>query len=284
MNSSISQKEKAQQLYQLHQAGNILILPNIWDVLGARLIENTGYPAIATASASIAYSNGYNDGEKIPLNSLLSTLTNIAGSVNIPVTADIESGYAGNNEQLRENMKLFLETGIVGINIEDTNHKTNSLNDTTTQCSRIKLIRKVADEMGIPLFINARTDVLLYNNVFPTPSLQFEELLKRGLAYKEAGANCFFPIALKREEDIQKLVMQLKMAINILILPGVPDLKKLNEIGVSRVSLGPGFLKIAIKAMKSLAIELQGHNGLQAITENEITSDYLKLLINTHHK
>ena len=199
--------------------------------------------------------------------------------MNIPVTADIESGYSCNNSQLQENSKLIIKTGIVGINIEDTEKETSSLYPIDIQCDRIKIIRKVADEMEIPLFINARSDVYLYNKEFPTPASKHDELLKRGLAYKKAGANCFFPIALKQKEDIQNLVSQLKMPINILTLPGIPDLKTLNEIGVKRVSLGPSFLKIAIKAMKTLALELKDYEGLSAITENEVTSDYLKSLI-----
>ncbi len=279
MSNIDKQKNKALQLHKLHQGNQLIVLPNIWDVLGAKLLEDIGYPAIATASASIAYTNGHLDGEKIPFSDLLNILTNITRSVNVPVTADIECGYADNNIQLQKNIKLLLKTGIAGINIEDTNHKAANLYTTDAQCERIKLIRAVSDEMEIPLFINARADVLLYDEKFPTPASRYDELLKRGLAYKEAGANCFFPIALKQKESIQKLVTQLKMPINILTLSGIPDLKTLKEIGVVRVSLGPSFLKTAIKAMKTLAIELNSLKGLSTITENEITSDYLKTLI-----
>lgn len=281
MNNKFNQKEKALQFHQLHHTDKLLILPNIWDVLGAKLLENTGYPAIATASASIAYTNGYLDGEKIPFDDLCSILSRISNQVNIPVTADIESGYAVDDIQLQENITLLIKTGIVGINIEDTNHTTNTLLSVERQCERIKMIRAVSSELDIPLFINARTDVLLYEQNFPGYDLKYEELLKRGLAYKEAGANCFYPITLKQKETIQGLVTHLQIPINILTLPGIPGLKELKEIGVARVSLGPSFLKTAIKAMKSLAIELKNYEGLSSITENEISSDYLKLLVTT---
>ncbi len=281
MNYKFNQKEKALQLYQLHHADNILILPNIWDVLGAKLLENIGYSAIATASASIAYTNGHPDGEKIPFDDLCSILSQISNNVNVPVTADIESGYSVDDIQLQENIKLLIKTGIVGINIEDTNHKTKTIFSVERQCERIRMIRAVSDELDIPLFINARTDVMLYDKDFPTSDSKHDELLKRGLAYKEAGAHCFFPIALRQKEAIQKLVTHLKMPLNILTLPGIPDLKVMKEIGVARVSLGPAFLKTAIKAMKSLAIELQNYEGLSSITENEISSDYLKSLVTT---
>ena len=115
-----TQAEKAKQLHQLHHSGKLLILPNIWDVLGAKLLEDLGYEAIATASAAVAYSNGYNDGENIPFSEVLHILQRIAGSVNVPVTADIESGFAANDNELEKNMRQLIETGIVGINVEDT--------------------------------------------------------------------------------------------------------------------------------------------------------------------
>jgi 2-methylisocitrate lyase-like PEP mutase family enzyme len=277
-----TQKEKARLFNELHYTGKMLVLPNIWDPLGAILLESLTYPAIATASASIAFTNGYNDGEKIPFNDLLTLLKKIVTSVNVPVTADIESGYADNNAQLQENIKLLIDAGIVGINIEDTDKKTNNLYPIEIQCNRIRLVRKVSDAIGVQIFINARTDVFLHGD-FATPASKFDEILKRGLAYKETGADCFFPIALRELEDIQRLLTQLDMPINILIIPGIPDLKTLSKMGVARVSLGPSFLKIAIKAMKKLALELKDYEGLSPIIGNEITTDYLKSLVSKNY-
>ena len=281
--NTISQKEKAERFRELHYSGKMLVLPNIWDPLGALLLENLGYPAIATASAAIAYSNGYNDREKIPFNDLLTLLKKITTSVNLPVTADIESGYAENDNQLQENINLLLNAGIVGINIEDTDHKTGSFQSVESQCNKISLIRKTSDEMGIPLFINARTDVYLHEKNFATAEAKFDEIIERGLAYKEAGADGFFPITLKQEEDIKQLIARVKLPLNIITMPGIPDLKTLSELGVARVSLGPSLLKIAIKAMKALATQLKDFEGLSSITGNEITSDYLKSLVNKNY-
>src|SRR4029079_15302006 len=111
----------------------------------------------------------------------------------------------------------------------------------------------------------------------------FEEALKRGGAYKEAGANCFYPIGVTRRGGIQRMVDQLQMPVNILTIPGIPELSVLNDIRIARVSLGPSFLKIAIKALKNLAIKLQNFEGLSDITENEITSAYVKDLVNKHY-
>ena len=277
------QQEKAKQFYNLHHSGRLLILPNIWDCLGANLLESLHYPAIATASASVAFTNGYDDGQRISFDSVLALLKKIVSSVRIPVSADIESGFAENDLQLEENTKQLLATGIVGINIEDTDKKTNSILPVETQCEKIKLIKKVSQAVGVPLFVNARADVYLRGKDFDTPESKFEEALKRGRAYKAAGADCFYPIAMTRQEDIKRMVEQLQMPVNVITIPGIPELNVLNEIGVARVSLGPSFLKIAIKAMKNLALKLQNLEGLSDITENEITSAYVKDLVNKNY-
>ena len=277
------QQEKAKQFYNLHHSGKLLILPNIWDCLGANLLESLHYPAIATASASVAFTNGYDDGQRISFDSVLALLKKIVSSVSIPVSADIESGFAGNDLQLEENTKQLLATGIVGINIEDTDKKTNSILPVETQCEKIKLIKKVSQAVGVPLFVNARADVYLRGKDFDTPESKFEEALKRGRAYKAAGADCFYPIGMTRQEDIKRMVKQLQMPVNVITIPGIPELNVLNEIGVARVSLGPSFLKIAIKAMKNLALKLQNLEGLSDITENEITSAYVKDLVNKNY-
>ena len=277
--SKFTQQEKAKQLYDLHHANGLLILPNIWDVLGALLLEDIGYPAIATASASIAYSNGYNDGENISFTDALNIIKRIANSVNVPVTADIESGYAENEMQLEKNIRALIEAGIVGINIEDTDKKTKTLLPAEIQAEKIKLIKKIAAEMNVSLFINARTDTFIHEKNFDSPQQRLEETIQRGLAYKAAGADCFYPILFNKEDEIAVIVEAVKMPVNILMAPGIPELNVLETIGVARVSLGPGFLRYAIKTMKELAIRLQHYEGVNEVTNNNITSEYFKKLV-----
>jgi 2-methylisocitrate lyase-like PEP mutase family enzyme len=279
----VEQQEKAKRFYDLHHSGKLLILPNVWDCLGANLLESLHYPAIATASASVAFTNGFDDGQKISFDVVLAILKRITASVSVAVSADIESGFAYNDDELKQNIKQLLATGIVGINIEDTDKESNSIIPLEVQCEKIKLIKKVSEEMGVSLFINARADVYLRGKDFDTPASKFEEALKRGGAYKAAGANCFYPIGMTRQEDIRRMVDQLQMPVNILTIPGIPELSVLHDIGVARVSLGPSFLKIAIKALKNLAIKLQNFEGLSDITENEITSAYVKDLVNKNY-
>jgi 2-methylisocitrate lyase-like PEP mutase family enzyme len=276
----MSQQEKAKHFYKLHHSKDLLILPNIWDCLGAMLLENLGYPAIATASASLAFTNGYNDGENIPFNDLLVILKKIVASVNVPVTADIESGFAEREDRLKENVRQIIETGVVGINFEDTDKKTNELFPAEIQSQRIRAIKKVAEDMDVPLFINARTDVYVRGKGLDTPESKLKDAIKRGAAYKLAGADCFFPLAVQTETDIKSIVEQLQMPVNVILIAGVPEIATLHKIGVKRISLGPGFLKIAINAMKNLATKLQQHEGLADITGNEVTSDYIISLVN----
>jgi 2-methylisocitrate lyase-like PEP mutase family enzyme len=276
-----SQKAKAEELRALHHSGEMLIFPNIWNPLGALLLESLNYKAVATASAAIAYANGYHDGENIPLDQLLPILKKIADPVSVPVTADIESGYANNEDELKKNILCFLQTGIAGINIEDTNKQTGRLYSVEQQSQRIRITREIAIDNDIPLFINARTDVYVHESYSATSLLQ--QALERADAYKAAGADCFFPIALKDENEIENLVQHAGLPVNILAIPGIPPLKTLNQIGVARVSLGPGFLKIAMQAMKNLAAQLQHGEGFEAINSNEMTSGYLEGLINNNY-
>jgi 2-methylisocitrate lyase-like PEP mutase family enzyme len=277
--SKLTQAEKAKQLHQLHHSGKLLILPNIWDVLGAKLLEDLGYEAIATASAAVAYSNGYNDGENIPFAEVLHILERIAGSVNVPVTADIESGFAANDMELEKNMHQLIETGIVGINIEDTDKRTKTLLPADVQSQKIKLIREISLEKNVPLFINARTDTYVHETNFASPQEQLEETIKRGNAYKDAGADCFYPILLHKEQHIKTIVEAVEMPVNILMMAALPELSALQQMGVARVSLGPGFFKYAVKAMQELAIKLQKNEGLADVAGNTITSEYLKRLV-----
>ena len=271
-------QSKENPLYQLHHNGEILILPNIWNPLGAMLLQDLGFKAIATASASIALSNGYQDGEKYPFSELISLLKRITQSVSIPVTADVESGYAKNNSELKENIKRLVDTGIAGINFEDSKHDEQKLVTKEEQAEKINLIKNTASEMGSSLFVNARTDVFIKQNNLPDEEKLIEAIL-RGKLYKDAGADGFYPILLKEQQMIKSIVDEVQLPVNILMLPGIPEFAALKETGVARVSLGPGFLKYAINAMKDVANKLLNYQGMEEINNNPVTSGYLNQLI-----
>ena len=159
--SQRSQAEKAEILRGLHSTGTPLILPNIWNPIGARILEAKGYPAVATASAALSASLGYQDGERIKLSTLLDFLGRIARSVEVPVTADIEAGFAETLGELEHTILWVLETGVVGINIEDSIGEGNALRPTEEQCQRIALVLEATARKGVPLVINARVDSFL---------------------------------------------------------------------------------------------------------------------------
>ena len=273
-----AQPDNGKLFNQLHHNGKLLVLPNVWDPLSAMLLENLGYPAVATASASIALSNGYADGEKIPFEEVLAILRKIVNSVKIPVSADVESGYAKNNAELEENMKKLMDTGIAGINFEDSSHPENKLITIKEQCEKISIIKKVAIEKGSSLFINARSDVYLrLSNLSEEEKLS--ETIARGKAYREAGADGFYPIILKEKEAIESIIKEVALPVNIILIPGIPDFEILKNMGLARLSLGPGFLKTAINAMKNVAQKLLAYEGMNEVTNNPVTSDYLNDLI-----
>ncbi|MGN6541767.1 MAG: isocitrate lyase/PEP mutase family protein, partial [Ginsengibacter sp.] len=200
-----SQSEKEKQLHELHHNTELLVLPNIWNPLSAKLLEEIGYKVVATASASIAFANGYQDGEKIPFDDLIFILKRIVKSVNIPVTADIESAYASTNAVLKENIKRLIDTGIAGINFEDSRHDEQKLFSKEEQSEKISLIKNTAAGNGSNLFINARTDVFIKQNHLSKEE-KLAEAIERGKAYKAAGADAFYPIFLKEKLSIKTVI------------------------------------------------------------------------------
>jgi 2-methylisocitrate lyase-like PEP mutase family enzyme len=237
----------AQHFRSLHFGAPLLFLPNIWDVAGARLVEEQGYPAVATASAAVSRSLGFEDGENVPFERLCWLLERIAGSVKVPVTADIESGYAPDPKGLQRNIRSVLDTGVVGINFEDTDVATGHLIPLEVQVERIRAVREAA---GDRLYINARVDAFAR-----LQTGQLEETLRRADAYLNAGADGIFPIAVTDMTTVAALVKGIPAPVNIGFQPAF-DLKTLEAAGVARVSMGPRFQSITLEAMKGILATL----------------------------
>ena len=267
-NSPLTQSKPSEQadvFKKLHYSEDLLVLPNIWDAAGATLLEEAGYRAVATASAAIARANGYQDGENIPFEIVLSILSQIVKSVSVPVTADIESGYASDAATLKTNIRRLIETGIAGINIEDSDPGTRKLLSIDAQAERIRLIRRVAEREGVRLFINARTDVYLLRPDLE-PEVRLEQTIERGRAYVDAGADSVYPILVKDEASIASLVQELSVPVNILATAGVSDIQVLRKLGVARVSFGPNFQKAVLSAMKKLLSEVKSEGSHRSVT------------------
>lgn len=261
-----SQSEKADLLKKLHHSGKMLVLPNIWDAAGALLLENLGYPAVATASASIARAHGYEDGERIPFDLLLAIVAQIAKSVGVPVTVDLEAGYAADAETLKSNIRRLIAAGVAGINIEDTDARTRELLPVGEQVEKLKLIGRAADRENTRLFINARTDVFLINPDLPEEQ-KLAQAIERGRAYVEAGADCIYPIFATEEETIKTLVNALKVPVNVLVKTGAPDLDLLQKLGVARVSFGPNVHRATLVSMELLLKSVKESLSHRPVTE-----------------
>lgn len=263
---------------QLHHGDTPLLLPNIWDPLGAALLQDVGYPAVATSSSAMALSNGYRDGENLPFSDLLKILDRITKSVDIPVSADIERGYAANDKQLAEHIKQLIDTGIAGINYEDSMHGAPCMLPVEQQAESLAAIRKAADAAGTKLFINARTDVYIKGGTMSADE-KLAEALRRGKAYKEAGADGLYPILLKDRRHIEMLVKEVGLPLNLTLVPGIPDLAALKSIGVARVSMASGFVRHAVHALKLLAGQVLKGEAWEEATRDTVPSQYLNGLI-----
>jgi 2-methylisocitrate lyase-like PEP mutase family enzyme len=253
------QKEKAEMFLKFHQDKEILVLLNSWDIGSSKLIEASGYKAIATTSMGIAASLGYPDCQIITLSEMIEAIRGIVKGVQVPVTVDIEAGYGRNLNEIIDSVKKIIETGIVGINIEDSIDLNPVLIDEIEFCERISAIRSLSDSLGFHLVINARTDSF-YTSSSSTQQ-KISESIKRGNKYREAGADCIFVQPVWEKEIISTLVKEIDAPINILSNPAIgsglpPSVSELQDIGVARLSLGSSLMKATLALSKKVADEL----------------------------
>ena len=254
------QKEKAELFLKFHHDKEILVLLNSWDISSSKIIEASGYKAIATTSMGIAASLGYPDCEVIQLSEMIEVITGIVNNVYAPVSVDIEAGYGNNLNEIVSSVKKIIATGIVGINIEDSINLNPELIDEMEFCERISAIRALSDSLGFHLVINARTDSF-YTSTGSTKEKLLESI-KRGNKYREAGADCIFVQPVSERETIATLVKEINAPINILSNPGIgagilpPSVRELQDLGVARLSLGSGLMKATLALIKKVADEL----------------------------
>lgn len=243
-----------------------MLLPNTWDVASAKIYEATGFSAIGTTNAGIAASLGYPDGEYIPKENLLEQTQRIVDSVNVPVTADIIGGYGPDLDDILDTVRSVIDIGVVGINIED-GLPGNRLEDLHLQVNKIRSIRRLANAMNVPLFINARTDVYwlnIGNNDDP-----LNEAIQRSNAYLEAGADCAFVPSVSDQDTIRKLATGICGPLNILAGPQSLDVSQLERLGVSRVSMGSGPIRAILAHVQKISEELY-HYGTYASIQDQI--------------
>ncbi|MGF6667804.1 isocitrate lyase/phosphoenolpyruvate mutase family protein [Pseudomonas sp. HMWF006] len=256
----------ATPFHQLHQQG-LLILTNVADATGARLVEHLGGKAIATSSAAVAWAHGYPDGNTLPLDRLVSTVESIVRVISVPLTVDVEAGYSDDLGRVAEVLDAVVAAGAVGINIEDGSAAPELL------ARKIERARQVADKRNVQLFINARTDVYL-KNLVPAED-RVAETLRRAAMYQAAGADGLFAAGVTAAYEIEAICKGTPLPVNVLGFAGLPSPSELQALGVRRLSAGSGIAEFLYGAMGGLVKsflatgQLDTH-GLKALSYGEV--------------
>jgi len=245
----MSSIDKANAFKALHKSGTPVVLYNIWDAGGAKTLAKAGATAVATGSWSVAAAHGFKDGEVIPLDFLATVVERIVQTVDLPVSVDFEGGYSVDNESLKENVLKIIRAGAVGINFEDRIVQGEGLHPITIQANRIKAIREAANSDNVPLVINARTDLFLGSEPNTHKKL-VDEAIERASAYAESGADVFFVPGLTDITLIKHIVSSSSLPVNIMMQGDVLSIKKASELGVARISYGPGPYANAVSDLK----------------------------------
>lgn len=269
--------EAALAFRALHTPGRPLVLPNAWDTASALLVEEAGAAAVATTSAGLAWDLGTADGDRLDRDRALGAVARIAAAVRVPVSADIESGYAKDAAGVRDTIRAALAAGAVGVNIEDALYDGEGddvgggrgpLRPVAEQAERIAAARAAADAAGVPLFINARIDTVLRG------AGGVEETLERAAAFLAAGADGIFVPGAVDPATVKSLVAGVEGPLNVLVGPGAPSVAELAALGVARISAGSSIAQAAHAVVRRAAREL-----LSAGTYDSLTGglDYAEL-------
>lgn len=265
----MTRKDLATAFRRLHQPreGAILVLPNAWDAMSARLIEEAGAAAIATTSAGVSWSLGRPDGEGLTRDDMIDAVRRIADSVRIPVTADIEGGYgSGTPADVEDSVRRVIAAGAVGINLEDgAGSGEEVLLETPRQVERVAAAHAAAESEGVKLFINARVDV--YLRQFGKEAGRFDESVGRARAYIAAGADGIFVPGVVDPATIGRLAAAVGAPLNVMAGPGAPTITQLAQLGVARVSIGPALTLSVMAHIRRAAAELLQRGSYDAAAD-----------------
>ena len=220
----------------LHQVNGLLVVPNAWDAKSSQMLQECGYLAIGTSSAAVAAGMGYADGEGMPFADYLFVVKRIAASIHLPLTVDMEMGYGRTKEEIYINIQKLLDLGVAGINLEDSVIvNSNRLLGNASEFARtVTFIREKLLSNNESLFINVRCDTYLLHSENAQA-----ETTRRAQLYEAAGANGLFLPVISKEADIRAAVAATRLPVNVMCIPGLPDFKKLQSLGVRRASMGP---------------------------------------------
>jgi len=275
-----SQEILAEEFLKFHHDKKILLLPNTWDIVTAKIYEKLGFKAIGTTSAGIAATIGYPDGQVMSLEENLCVVKRIVENTSIPINADIESGYSTTVDGAVRAAEEAMDIGAVGINLEDSTGNTkNPFFEISEVVERIKAIRSMANSKGILLVINLRTDVYMLGK--EGHAEKFKSTVKRANMYATAGADCIFvpDTGDFNEQIITELVREINAPLNIIAGPNIPPVQKLEEIGVSRLSFGPRPMRAMLALLVKMKKELLESGTYKTMFEDTISYDEINSLL-----
>jgi 2-methylisocitrate lyase-like PEP mutase family enzyme len=237
---------RAAELLRLHTDPELLVLPNVWDVISAQVVAAVpGCRALATASHSIAAAHGYPDGERIPRELMIDACGRIANAVPLPVSADLEAGYGDPGETTRR----AIGVGVVGANLED------QMKPLPEAVAAVAAVVRAGAAEGVDFVLNARTDAFLHAGDRPASDV-LEDAVSRGRAFLDEGAACVFVPGLLDEPTVIALVERLGLRrVSVIGVPGSLSGARLGELGVARLSYGPWSQNVALSALADFAAE-----------------------------
>ena len=257
------QAAKAEAFRALHRGPPLLLMANAWDAVSARIFEAEGFAAVATTSGGVSWALGYADGEAAPWDEVVGQTARIARAVSVPVTADIEAGFGATPEAVGRSITDIIGAGAVGVNLEDGMSGPTPIRPVEDAVARIGAAREAARAAGVPIVINARTD--LYLKQIGNEASRFDEAVARGKAYLAACADCFYPITLRDSATIGRLVKALGAPININVRAGYPSVAELEALGVARVTTATQITLMALATTRQIAREIKTTGRFDAI-------------------
>lgn len=262
-------QRKANAFRELNLSGG-LILPNAWDAASAHILELAGFPAIATASAAIAFARGFADGERIGRDRMLAEVALIASRVSVPVSADIEAGYGPTEADVEATVGGVIAAGAVGINLEDSQPDGDEpLFPLADAASRVAAARAVADRHGLALTINARTDAFLLG-LGDSETERLAIAVERGRAYLAAGADVIFVPGLLDLAVVRQVADGIDGPISLLAGPGAPPAAELFAAGASRISVGPHLMLSTLGHLRTVADGLRARGRFDAFETEHV--------------
>jgi 2-methylisocitrate lyase-like PEP mutase family enzyme len=277
MFDNTAQAQRAQLFHRLHRTDPPLVLANVWDAVSARMVVDAGASAVATSSGGVSWAHGRRDGGNLDLATSSAVLRQIVSNVgDVPVSADIEGGYAQTPQGVAASVEAVLDIGIVGVNIEDSGAPRDSaaapLYRPEAHAERIAAARDTARRAGVNLFINVRTDVYLLG-VGPEAD-RYDDVVTRARIYREAGADGLFVPGLLDLDTLAELSATTDLPLNAMWLPGAPSPSELAKAGVARVSIGTALFQATYTHTKRVAAALLGQGSYEGLDDTMSFGDF----------